>query len=136
MVIAEFAFKKPVLFFEPDYFYAGISICMNEYISEYTKHVGGMYLIGLNSGQIGLGKFGYYGDKECVKFILSRTSPENIRSIHVPKHSREQASASLWLKDELTTQPVKTPAIDESIRFVREQITREKKDAPVRNKPN
>lgn len=133
MVIAEFTFKTPVLFFEPDYFYAGISICMNEYVSEYTEHVGGMYLMAFNSGQIGLGEFGCYGDKECVQFILSRTQPENIRSIHVPKHSREHASASLMLKEELTTQPIKTPAIDESIRLVREQITREKKDAPVRN---
>jgi hypothetical protein len=132
MVIAEFTFKTPVLFFEPDYFYASISICMNEYVSEYTEHVGSMYLIAFNSGQIGLGEFGQYGDRECVKFILSRTSPENIRSIHVPKRSREQALASLRLKVDLTTQPIRTPAVDESIRLVREQITREKKDAPVR----
>jgi hypothetical protein len=39
-------------------------------------------------------------------------------------------------KNEPTQQQVQTPAIDESIRFVREQITREKKDAPVRNKPS
>ena len=125
MVIAEFTFKKPVLFFEPDYFYSGISICM-------TEHVGGMYLMAFNKVPIGLGEFGHYEDKECVKFILSRTSPDNIRTIRV--RNLEYGYASLWLKDELTTQPIRTPAIDESIRFVREQATKEKKDAPVRNK--
>ena len=139
MLIAEFTFRKPVLFFEPNYFYSGISICMNEYVSEYTEHVGGMYFIASNDRfghRFGLGEFDYWGDTECVQFILSRTSVENIRSIHVPKRSREYAYFSLQLKEELTTQPIKTPAIDESLRFVREQITREKKDAPVRNNPS
>ena len=135
MLIAEFTFRKPVLFFEPNYFYSGISICMNEYVSEYTEHVGGMYFIASND-RFGLGEFDYWGDTECVQFILSRTSVENIKSIHVPKRSREYAYFSLQLKEELTTQPIKTPAIDESLRFVREQITREKKDAPVRNNPS
>ncbi len=133
MLISEFIFKKPVSLFEPGHFYTDVRICMNEYVSEYTEHVGSMYLVAFNTGQIGLGEFGQYGDKECVQFILSRTSPENIKSIYVPKRSREYASASLMLKEELTTQPVRTPAIDESIRLVREQVIREKKDAPVRN---